>query len=240
MNLRKAIAGLAGAAALMGASVAPSMAQQQTFASVTGTGLGGQTASTVFTFGGGAGGAFSTNAGSVFNASFLPTGVVNQATFTLTGLNVTTAATGAGTSADPFGESLLGGSFLITQNGTGTVLLSGMVGLGNTLSAVNGASTAGITANLSNVTFTGGTYFAMSGLQNPGSLSFSLTSVNPTISLTGGFINGFTAGGTGTFSASPGRPNVVPEPSTYATFGLAGFGLLGLMVRARKTRRMTA
>ena len=39
---------------------------------------------------------------------------------------------------------------------------------------------------------------------------------------------------------APLAPSSVPEPSTVASFGLGGFGLLGLMLRTRKARRTAA
>ena len=46
--------------------------------------------------------------------------------------------------------------------------------------------------------------------------------------------------GSGTVARSSAAPAAVPEPTTVASFGFGGFGLLGLMVRARKARKTVA
>ena len=103
------------------------------------------------------------------------------------------------------------------------------------MSATTGSSTTAITDVLNDVVFTGGTYFNQSGLFNPGSFSISMTSVKPVIGVTGGYFNGFVAGGTGTFSASTVPPAPTPEPATVVPFLMGGLGLLALAVR--KNRR---
>ena len=66
--------------------------------------------------------------------------------------------------------------------------------------------------------------------------AFSFSSINPNLSLAqNGYLSGFTAAGTGTFASNFGTP--VPEPAANASLALGGLGLLGLMLRARKTRR---
>ena len=107
---------------------------------------------------------------------------------------------------------------------------------GNILTAVTNSTTASITNSVNNVTYTGGTYYAASGLTNPGSFSISMTSVTPGPSVSGGYLTGFTAGGTSTFSAQ--APSTVPEPATVVPFMLGGLGLFGLIVR--KTRRTSS
>lgn len=244
MNLKKSISGLVGAVALMACVAAPSMAQQQTtFASVTGTSAGSNPngSSGVFSFSGGATGAFSVTSGSIFSAQFLGTPfsqTLASVSFGAGSLTALGMATGTGTGLDPYTEQLSGGTFTVTQSGTSTVLLSGTFGNGNILQGASGSGTSSITNTITNVVYTGGTYFMQSGLSNPGSFSISMTSVTPTLGVTGGYLNAFRAGGTGTFSAGPLA--TVPEPSAYAAFGIAGLGLLGLMVRGRKTRRMAA
>lgn len=228
MNMKKAILGLVASVAVAVTLAAPSHAQgQQTFASITGAGAG---SSNVFTYNSGAAGGFSITPGAQFLASFLPTFTTNgPATVTFTGLTNVGTVSGAGTVSNPYTQELSGGSFDVVSGGS--TLLTGTFGGGNLLEGVSGASTAAITNQLNNVTYTGGSYFTSSGLSNPGSFSISMTSVTPAVGVSGGYINSFKAGGTGTFSAT----SAVPEPATVVPFTLGGLGLLGLIVR--KSRR---
>lgn len=230
MNISKAIKGVISTAALMVVAASAAMAQQVTFASVAG---GGPGASTVFTYTGGAGGTFTTTAGSQFSALFSPTLTTTApATLTFTGFTASAPATGSGTTIDPFAQGLGAGGFTLT--GGGNTLLTGTFGSGNILTAVTTASTASITDTVNNVIYTGGTFFVASGLNNPGSFSISMTSVAPAPTLSGGYLTGFSAGGSANFSATQ-APATVPEPATLVPFALGGLGLLGLI--ARKTRR---
>jgi hypothetical protein len=227
MNMKKIVLGLVASLGLAAAMAMPSQAQQTTFASITGAGTG---SSTVFTYTSGPGGGFSITPGSSFEATYLlnpPSALFGQSV-TFTGLQNVGTVTGAGTTASPYTQALSGGTFTI-----GPGLLTGTFSGGHLLDATSGAGTASLIDQLNNVTYTGGTYFTQSGLQNPGAFSISLTSVNPTISVTGGYINSFQAAGTGTFSAT--SPTSVPEPASVVPFALGGLALLGLI--ARKTRR---
>ena len=221
---------LLATAGLLAISASAAMAQQLTFASATGT--GSPTAqSVVFTYTGGAGGQFITSPNALFTSTSFPfSDAAGQLTFT--GFNATALATGAGTAADPFKQALGGGKFKLTGSG-GADLLDGTFTGGNLLSAIATSTTASTTNTVNGVTYTGGNYFTASGLANPGSFSVSMTSVSPAPTVTGGYLDKFTAGGTSTFSAS--TPSAVPEPATTVPFVLGGLGLLTLIVR--KTRR---
>ena len=234
MNINKAIAPILATIALGVIAMVPSIAapgDQATFASATGGGAG---VSTVFTYTGGSGGAFTTTVGSIFQGTFLTTLATDSpATLSFTGFSTSGTATGTGSTLDPFRQGLGAGTF--TLNKGATLLLQGSFTGGNILSAVTGSTTSSITNTVNNVTYTGGSYFLASGLNNPGSFSISMTSVDPKPSVTGGYLDGFTAGGTSTFSAA--TPAAVPEPATVAPFIMGGLGLMGLAFRARKTRR---
>lgn len=53
-------------------------------------------------------------------------------------------------------------------------------------------------------------------------------------------VNGKPAGAPGSITADVNYVAAAPEPTTVASFGLGGFGLLGLMLRARNARRTVA
>lgn len=232
MNIKKIIGTFMAVMGLGVAVVAPSMAQQLTFASASGS--GSPTAqSTVFTYTGGSTGQFTTTLGSLFSADSFPASD-SGATLTFTGFSASAIVTGAGTALNPYKQALGNGTFLL-KSSTNVDLLSGSFGGGNILSAATSSSTSSITNTVNNVVYDSiGTYFAASGLLNPGSFSISMTSVAPAPSVSGNYLNGFTAGGTSTFSATK-APTTVPEPATVVPFMLGGLGLLGLI--ARKTRR---
>jgi len=229
MNIKKIIGTFMAAVGLGMTIVAPSMAQQMTFATVAG---GGPGASSVFTYSGGSGGTFSTTVGSQFASLFSPT-LTNSApdVLTFTGFSASGFATGSGTTLDPYRQGLGMGGFTLT--GGGNTLLTGTFTGGNVLTAITSATSAAITNTVNNVTYTGGTYFAAAGLNNPGSFSIAMTSVAPPPTVLGGYLTNFTAGGSVNFSAT--QPSTVPEPASVIPFALGGLGLLGLIVR--KTRR---
>ena len=232
MKFNQTLLGFLGAAGFSAMAATGAMAQQATFASATGTGpISSQ--STVFTYTGGANGVFRTTGGALFNAASFPN--ANTATLTFTGFGASAMATGTGTIADPFQQILGGGTFSLKDSTTGADLLDGSFTGGNLLSAIaNSSSTASITETANGVTYTGGSYFADSGLFNPGAFSISMTSVAPAPTITDGYLDAFQAGGTSTFSATTTPPEV-PEASTGVTFVLGGLGLLALVVR--KNRR---
>ena len=233
--INKTLLGFLGAAGFSAMAATGAMAQQATFASATGTGpIANQ--STVFTYSGGANGVFRTTGGALFNASSFPN--ANTATLTFTGFGASGMATGNGSISDPFKQILSGGTFSLKDSTSGADLLDGTFSGGNLLSAIaNSSSTASITETANGVTYTGGSYFADSGLFNPGAFSISMTSVAPAPTITNGYLDAFQAGGTSTFSAST-TPAAVPEAGTIVPFAIGGFGLLALVVR--KNRRASS
>lgn len=237
--INKTVLGILGAAGIVAMAATGASAQQQTFASATGTGpISAQ--STVFTYSGGPNGVFRTSPGALFSASSFP--AANTAIMTFTGFQASQMATGTGTINDPFQQILGGGTFMLTDSTTGADLLDGSFTGGNLLSAIaTSSSTASITETANGVTYTGGSYFLNSGLANPGAFSVSMTSVAPSPTITNGYLNAFTAGGTSTFSASLQPAAVVPEPATVVPFLLGGLGLMALIVRKnRKASGVTA
>ena len=233
MKLNKTALGIVGAAAITAMAATGASAQQQTFASASG--FGGDT-STVFTYTGGQFGQFTTTAGATFLASS-GSNVNANTIMTFSGFQASAPVTGTGSSSDPYKQVLGGGTFSLKS---GTLdLLDGSFTGGNLLSAFSSGSTASITNSVNGVTYTGGSYFASSGLLNPGSFSVSMTSVSPAPSVSNGYLNGFTAGGTSTFSAT--KATTVPEPASVVPFLLGGLGLMALIVRKnRKTSGVTA
>lgn len=231
MNIKKAITSLLSIAVLATVGVGAASAQSQTtFASTTGA---GPSASNCFTYTGASG--FSITPGATFTGQLLsnPPGQYPTA-LSFVGLNNVGDVTGTGTTADPFNQLLSGGSFTLTANGGADLLLAGMFGGGNLLVGTTGSTATTLSNNLTNVVYTGGSYFTTSGVGNPGSFSLSMTSVAPAVGVTNGHFNDFKAGGTGTFSGTT-PSSVVPEPATVIPFVLGGLGLLGLAVR--KSRR---
>ena len=238
MNINKAIAPILASIALGVVAMVPSIAAptpgtQATFASGTGGGTVLQQ-SVVFTYTGGANGKFTTTSGAFFAGQSSPAYDPNSI-LTFTGFGASGAATGDGSTANPYTQGLGAGTFDLSKSGT--ELLTGTFSGGNILTVATGSTTSSITNTVNNVTYTGGTYFANSGLLNPGSFSISMTSVSPSPVIGGdGYLSQFTAGGTGTFSATL-PSTAVPEPATVAPFIMGGLGLMGLAFRARKTRR---
>lgn len=217
----------------------PSQAQgtQTAFASITGITAGTSNSSSVFTYTPGTTGGFSITSGALFSAQFLgaPYSTTAPVNVTFTGLNnVGTLLPGT----TGFTQELSGGSFNVVSGGTS--LLNGTFGGGNLLGGTPGSTTSALTNTLTNVIFTGGTYFNQSGLYNPGSFSISLQGVAPPISANGSYFNGFQSAGTGSFTASS-LPPAVPEPATIVPFLVGGLGLLALAVRkTRKAASITA
>ena len=217
-------------------AAAPSQAQSAqpvTFASITGAGAG---ISSVFTYTPGTTGGFSITPGAQFIASFPSTFTTNApATVVFTGLNNVGTVTGGPSS---YSQALSGGTFDVEAGGVS--LLNGTFDGGNILDGTIGSNTPTVKNTLTNVIYTGGTYFTQSGLYNPGSFSISMTSAVPALGVSGGYFNGFQAGGTGTFQAS-NAPAAVPEPATVVPFLVGGLGLLTLAVRkTRKAASITA
>ncbi len=233
MNIKKAITSLLSIAVLamvgVGAASAQAANDQKTFASVTGA---GDFDSNCFTYTGASG--FSITPGATFTSQYLkmPPGQF-PTTLSFVGLSNVGALSTNG--MGQYTQALTGGSFMLTANSGTDLLLSGTFDGGNLLVATTGSDTSSLRNTLTNVVYTGGSYFTASGLSNPGAFSLSMTSVHPTIGITDGHFNDFVAGGTGTFSATTPASSVVPEPATVVPFVLGGLGLLGLAVR--KSRR---
>ena len=76
----------------------------------------------------------------------------------------------------------------------------------------------------------------------PNAQNVAATSIKPVVSVNGsGYFNSFTAGGTGTFSATTPATTTTPEPATVVPFILGGLGLMTLIVRKnRKASSVTA
>lgn len=146
-----------------------------------------------------------------------------------------------------------GGSFAIRgADAAKTLLLSGDFA-GATLSGPDGvAGTAKF--QIANINYSGGAYLsqytaAAAGVNRSaqaaltGNLVLNLTGPNPTplrIASDGYFSHFDVLGGSasGAFDVRPQGPSAVPEPSSLALLTLGGFGLGGLLLRARKSRRL--
>jgi hypothetical protein len=233
MNLRKAFTGLIASAALCAAVIGPASAQLTNFAGVTGIG------DTVFTYTSGVG--FSVTPGADFIAQDIlpPVQVDVPATLSFTGVNDVDNVINRGGGLYEQRLDGGGGSFLLTRDADGVTLLSGTFS-GASLFGTVGAVTGSMRTVFDNVVYTGGVYFASSGLMpTPGSFSFALNVVNPAFGLNeaGTKFNSFTAGGTGIFAAAPAA---VPEPGVVAFAAVNGLGVLGLMVRARRRGKLSA
>jgi hypothetical protein len=231
MFLRKVFAPLAVLAcfALVAQS---SLAAQSTFAATT---ANGANISTAFTYTTGAAGGLTIASGSTFLSS--STGFIPDAAATLafTGLaNTGTVVTGVSTDV----QNLTGGTFTLKAGNGVTVLLSGtFTGAQLVATLPLPESQANFLTNVLGVNYTGGSYFTASGLVNPGGFSFGLTSINPPVTLLGtGYFSSFSAGGSGTYSATiPDGviPPGVPLPRG-AALGLAALPALALCIRMRR------
>jgi hypothetical protein len=131
-------------------------------------------------------------------------------------------------------QNLTGGTFTLT-NSSAVVLLTGTF-TGATLATPAippSQNQASFLTTVLGVNYTGGTYFATSGLTNPGGFSFGLTSVTPPATLLGApgaqSFSTFDASGSGTFSATV----PVPEPVT-AALGLTALPALGVWFWMRR------
>ena len=232
MNIRKAISAFVGMLAVaVTANSAAQAAGPAQFASVTG-GNG------TFTYTSGAAGGLTL--GAPFYASLdLPSAgsvVNNPALVSFSGLansgTVTTAMLGGNTL---FQQQLTGGAFNITNAAGTTVLLSGTFSAAD-LSGTIGTNQAGVDTNFFNVVYTGGLYASLAnaalGVNAADKFNFSLINVTPALSQSGSYINSFTSAGNGQFTGFI----LTPEPGTWAAFAFTGFGVMGLVLRARKSR----
>ncbi len=125
------------------------------------------------------------------------------------------------------------GSFTITANanGTGTNYLSGTftnVAFDSQLSGLIGGTGATLTASdpTATITFTSS---VITALDPPSTSTFIFSDLSPSLSLVGATISGFTASGSGTFSA-----NLVPEPLACVLAGVGAIGMIGCGLLRRK------
>lgn len=228
MLLRKVFGALA-AIACFALAAQSSLAAQSTFASTT---ADGANISTAFTYTTGPAGGLTIAPGSTFlsnSTGFIPDAA---ATLTFTGLaNTGTVITGVSTDV----QNLTGGTFTLKAGNGVTVLLSGtFTGAQLVATLPLPESQANFLTNVLGVNYTGGSYFTASGLVNPGGFSFGLTSINPPVTVVGGFFTSFSAGGSGTYSATipDGTGGGVPLPRG-AALGLVALPALGLCIRMR-------
>lgn len=130
-------------------------------------------------------------------------------------------------------QNLTGGTFTLTNSSAVVLLMGTFTGAQLTTPTPLPQTQASFLTNLLGVNYTGGTYFATSGLTNPGGFSFGLTSVTPPVTLVGPVgsqsFSTFDAAGSGTFSAA--QP--VPEPVT-AALGLTALPALGIWYWMRR------
>jgi len=265
VNIKQTIAGLAASAALVAVAAAPSLAapgDQINYGEVTIT-APVVTYTSGVGFASGSGDTFSTQdlllngvtAASAGLSSFTLDPGTNMPISVLSTETISSGAllnTGTFTSSGGLGnQPLTGGSFTLTANQSfklgGTLYSAGTEVIGGTFTNANligaaGSSTGNLQTILNNVTWDpGSVYFAQSGLVNPGAFNFDLTGITPPLSIGPSGFGSFKSGGSATQTAASPQISPVPEPCTTASFGLGGFGLLGLlMLRARKARRMTA
>ena len=178
---------------------------------------------------------------SIFTSNATLNGAVGQGTDSNTTISFTTLTPVAGghtfnPGTGAFTDLLNAGSFTITDNSTHTVLLSGTFG-GSTLSGTSGASSSSLNLNLDSLTYTGGTYFPAGYSPNNGTLAFSFNGTTP-VTADQNQTNAFTATDVCTFSAVK-TSTTVPEPASFATFGIGMLVMLALAGLAKR-RSMAA
>jgi hypothetical protein len=144
-----------------------------------------------------------------------------DSTLSFTGLAANAPAIVAGTT---FIQSLGAGTFdlVSTAGGGSLLLLRGNIGAA---SFIVGTGDAGAVFNSFSINYTAGLIYnalvAGGGNPNGNSMSLSMTDVSPNFSIGGGgFLNPFTANGTGLFNYN------VPEPTSLALLTFAAVGLL--------------
>jgi len=129
-------------------------------------------------------------------------------------------------------------SFVVTDNTTHTVLLSGTFGTADLVGS-SGASSGNITLQSNDVTYTGGTFFPSGFLPTGGALSIEFTSTSP-FAANGTNVQPFEGVDGVTFSGINNRGSNgggVPEPASVAPIGVGALSLLGLMIRKRRGSR---
>lgn len=142
--------------------------------------------------------------------------------------------------ASVFGDNVLAefdsGFFSLTANssfsflgGTGTNVLSGSFTNG-VLSGTLGGLSPTFSVSIPTSAITGVTSsFFNDPTQRVTNFSIGMSDAEPTLSVDGGQLQGFTASSVGTFGAGP---SAVPEPGTWALM-ILGFGLVGATMRRR-------
>jgi hypothetical protein len=153
-----------------------------------------------------------------------------------------TATTTTSATEDPYGDITapgFSGSFSITDAASGQNLLSGTFASSGHISGTSGGdemtfADSDTTQRPNEVTYTSA-YLNFSGVTTE-AFSFSMSNVTPALALDANdqFLEGTTAAGTATFSATP-PPIVVAEPGTLVLAGGALLGI-GLIVRRRRLR----
>jgi hypothetical protein len=188
----------------------------------------------------GAGGGLSIAGVNDFLQGKVGQGLDSNASVTFTNMvNGTYSVNGSGLFDQQLNPGADTSSFIITDNTTHTVLLSGTLGTAD-LTGTNGASSGNVTLAANNVTYTGGTYFPATFDPNNGALAIEFTSTQPFVAGPTG-LSAFTGVDGVTFSALNSRGpggggNGVPEPASTAPFAAGGLFLLGILLRKRHSR----
>jgi hypothetical protein len=191
----------------------------------------------------GAGGGLSVVSNTEFLQGKLGQGFDGNATISFTNMtNGSFSLSGNGSFdqvLNPTGTS----SFLITDNTTHAVLLSGTLGTAD-LTGFSGASSGNVNLVSNNVTYTGGTFFPAGFSPTNGSLAIEFTSTTP-FSATASGLGAFTAVDGITFSGlnqrgPGGGGNGVPEPASFASMGLGAAMLLAALLRKKRNGRTLA
>jgi len=139
-----------------------------------------------------------------------------------------------------FSQAMSGGSFVVTDYTTHAILLQGSFGA-STLSGNTGSGSISDSLNLNSLTFGGtggaGSLFPAGFSLNNGTLSLEMTtSTNPTVTT-----NPITHTSTlGDFSATDQitidavKNSAVPEPASFATFGIGALVMLAMGLAAKR------
>jgi hypothetical protein len=239
MNTKSWAAATAVAGLMVGLAGAARAAQQTAFA-IQG---GNDTAANVFYTPGPAGG-MTISGPNEFVLGKLGQGFDGSATITFTNMangSYSKSASGAFDQVLNPGSTI--SSFVLTDNATHTVLLSGTLGTAN-LTGFNGSSSGNVNLASNDVTYTGGTFFPTGFSPTGGALSVEFTSTSPfSASATG--LGAFTGVDGITFSGvnlrgPGGGGNGVPEPASMASMSVGALFLLGALLRKRRGSRSLA
>ncbi len=208
------------------ALAAPPAGSQVTFASTTGYGPP-RNVSSYLNYANAGG--FSITAGAAFlsqsSTSSYPT------TLSTTGLSNAGPASvssyqSGGSTYSACHQALSGGSFTLLAADGQTVLLAASFSSGDFYGTIGSSSGS---LQLNNLIYTGGTYFAASGLSDPGSANFSILAQNP-FSLSGSHLASFQGSIGGTFSAA--APFSLTVAPSAVTGGSSSLGTVTLSVAA--------